>query len=156
MASSPIRIAASLVVAIAAVSLSSHARPEPPRVEPPKAPESSAVRALRQGQSVVLDRATAADLELLPGIGPAIARRIVESRTAEGPFRSVDDLDRVKGIGERTVERLRPFVTVAAGSVGIEDPRDPEPGRDREEVDRGDVPNREHLGTDLATHQELP
>ena len=59
-------------------------------------------------------------LELLPGVGPAIARRIVESRAAEGPFPTVDALDRVKGIGPRTVERLRPFV-----SVGVEDHRDP-------------------------------
>ena len=49
-----------------------------------------------------------AELQRLPGIGPALAKRIVEAR----PFTSVNDLDRVKGIGTVTLEKLRPFVTV--------------------------------------------
>lgn len=112
--SSPIRVAASLVVAMSSVALASHARPEPPRVALPAPPERPATRALREGERIPLDRATAEDLELLPGIGPSIARRIVESRTREGAFETVEQLDRVKGIGPRTVERLRPFVTVSA------------------------------------------
>lgn len=48
------------------------------------------------------------ELQRLPGIGPAMAKRIVEAR----PFTSVDDLDRVKGIGPATMEKLRPFVMV--------------------------------------------
>jgi len=50
-------------------------------------------------------------LESLPGIGPATATAIIDDRVANGPFRSVDDLDRVAGIGPATVERLRPLVT---------------------------------------------
>lgn len=61
-----------------------------------------------------LNTATAAELELLPRIGPALAGRIATDRAARGPFRSVDDLDRVPGIGPRTVERLRPFVLAGA------------------------------------------
>jgi competence protein ComEA len=56
------------------------------------------------------NRDPAADLELLPGIGPVKARRIVESRDKDGPFRSADDLDRVPGIGPATVEALRPWL----------------------------------------------
>jgi DNA uptake protein ComE-like DNA-binding protein len=48
-----------------------------------------------------------AELEALPGIGPVIARRIIEGR----PYRSVEDLDRVKGIGKRRLEEIRPLVT---------------------------------------------
>ncbi|XOV74369.1 MAG: ComEA family DNA-binding protein [Phycisphaerales bacterium] len=44
----------------------------------------------------------------LPRIGPALARRIVEDRAVSGRFASVDDLDRVPGIGPRTVEAIRP------------------------------------------------
>jgi DNA uptake protein ComE-like DNA-binding protein len=55
-----------------------------------------------------VNRATAAELEALPGIGPVIARRIVEGR----PYRSVDDLDRVKGIGPKRLDEIRPLVTV--------------------------------------------
>jgi competence protein ComEA len=61
---------------------------------------------------VDLNTATAAELELLPGIGPALASRIIEHRRANGPFKSVDQLDDVKGIGPRTLERLRPLVKV--------------------------------------------
>ena len=47
------------------------------------------------------------DLEALPGIGPVIARLIIEGR----PYRSVDELDRVKGIGPKRIEKIRPLVT---------------------------------------------
>jgi competence ComEA-like helix-hairpin-helix protein len=53
-----------------------------------------------------LNRATAADLEALPGIGPSMAVRIVEDREANGRFHKVGDLSRVKGLGVATVKRL--------------------------------------------------
>ena len=62
--------------------------------------------ALALGQKLDVDTATAAELEALPGIGPSLAARIVEAR----PFTSVDDLQRVRGIGPKTVERLAPLV----------------------------------------------
>lgn len=58
---------------------------------------------------VDLNRASPAALEALPGIGPALARRIVDTR-AQRPFSSVEDLERVPGIGPATVARLRPLV----------------------------------------------
>jgi len=45
-------------------------------------------------------------------VGPVLAERILEDRKRNGPFRSVEDLRRVKGIGEKTLERLRPHVAV--------------------------------------------
>ena len=60
---------------------------------------------------VDLNRADTTALESLPGVGPALARRIVEARRA-APFRSVDDLLRVRGIGPATLARLRPLVRV--------------------------------------------
>lgn len=59
-----------------------------------------------------INRASAEDLQRLPGIGPALSRRIVEARR-QGPFKSVDDLRRVSGIGPKKLEALRPYVTVA-------------------------------------------
>jgi len=56
--------------------------------------------------------ASAAELERLPGVGPALAARIVEARTRDGPFGSVDDLRRVRGVGGATLERLRPRLAV--------------------------------------------
>jgi len=60
---------------------------------------------------VDVNRASATELEALPGIGPALAGRIVAAR-GERPFSSVDDLGRVRGIGPATLERLRPLVVV--------------------------------------------
>lgn len=48
----------------------------------------------------------------LDGIGDALARRIVADREQNGPFRSIDDLRRVKGIGPKTLERLRPWLSI--------------------------------------------
>ena len=56
--------------------------------------------------------ASAAEFERLPGVGPALAARIVEARARDGPFRSVDDLRRVRGVGEATLARLRPRLAV--------------------------------------------
>lgn len=59
-----------------------------------------------------INDATAEQLESLPGIGPALAQRIIAARR-ERPFSSADDLSRVSGIGPRTLERLRPQIEVA-------------------------------------------
>lgn len=61
---------------------------------------------------VDLNTADVAGLDALPGIGPVLAQRIIDFRTENGPFRSVDDLGEVSGIGDRVLERLRPLVTV--------------------------------------------
>lgn len=58
-----------------------------------------------------LNSASRIHLEALPGIGPTLAERIISDRAANGPYRTVDDLTRVSGIGEATVETLRPLVT---------------------------------------------
>lgn len=60
-----------------------------------------------------LNRATAAELDALPGIGKVLAGRIVEWREREGPFQSVDDLGKVEGIGPALLAKLAPLVTVA-------------------------------------------
>jgi competence protein ComEA len=61
---------------------------------------------------VDLNTATAAELDALPGIGPALAERILQWRETNGPFGTVDDLDAVSGIGPTTMERLRELVSV--------------------------------------------
>lgn len=50
------------------------------------------------------------ELSVLPNIGETLAKRIVDSRNAEGPFADVDDLQRVRGIGPKTLEQLRPYL----------------------------------------------
>jgi competence protein ComEA len=63
-------------------------------------------------EPIDVNRATSDELQALPGIGPTLAGRIVETRGKQ-PFRTVDDLRRVPGIGAKTLDRLRPHVTVA-------------------------------------------
>jgi competence protein ComEA len=62
---------------------------------------------------VDLNRASAAELETLPGIGPAKAAAIIDHREQHGPFRVAGDLREVPGIGERTFQRLAELVTVS-------------------------------------------
>lgn len=59
---------------------------------------------------VDLNMAEWPELAQIPDIGEALARRIVESRELDGPFVNHDDLDRVSGIGPRTIERMRPYL----------------------------------------------
>jgi competence protein ComEA len=59
-----------------------------------------------------LNVATAADLEKLPGVGAAMATRILEYRQKSGGFKKIEELMNVQGIGERNFLRLKPLVTV--------------------------------------------
>jgi competence protein ComEA len=59
-----------------------------------------------------INTATQADLDKLPRIGPKVAQRIVDFRKEHGPFKRVEDLMKVKGIGEKTFARLKDLVTV--------------------------------------------
>jgi len=80
----------------------------------PSARDGGRARPARADDATPLDvnLASAAELERLPGVGPALAARIVDVRAREGPFGSVDDLRRVRGVGVATLERLRPRLAV--------------------------------------------
>ena len=62
--------------------------------------------------AVNINTATAEELDALPGIGPAKAQAIVDHRKQHGPYRSVDDLKNVKGIGAKRLEKMRADITV--------------------------------------------
>ena len=59
-----------------------------------------------------LNRATAEELETLPGIGASKAAAIIEARDAQGGFASLDDLEAVRGVGPALMAKLRPLVVV--------------------------------------------
>jgi competence protein ComEA len=59
-----------------------------------------------------LNRAPLHDLEALPGVGPKLARQIVDFRSQKRPFRSVEELRSIRGIGRKKLEKLRPYVIV--------------------------------------------
>lgn len=74
--------------------------------------QAAAAGADRPAAKVNLNTASAADLDALPGIGPATAEAIIRHREEKGRFRSVSELLDVRGIGEAKLSKLRPLVTV--------------------------------------------
>jgi competence protein ComEA len=76
--------------------------------DPP--PAAAAPPATQPGAPLNVNTASVAELDMLPGIGPALAQRIIEEREANGPYGSVEELARVRGIGASLVEKLRPLV----------------------------------------------
>ena len=82
-----------------------------PAMAEPAAVEKSAAGAAMQG-TVNINTADAAALTLLPGIGPKTADSIVDYRSSIGSFTSIDELVKVKGIGAKTLDKLRPYVSL--------------------------------------------
>ena len=77
--------------------------------------------------TVNVNEAATEQLTLLPRIGPAIAERIVEFRKENGPFKQVEDLLLVRGIGEKTLDLLKPYVSVSGSTTLEEKVRAPRP-----------------------------
>ena len=99
------RTAVALVAFVLVASIAPEAFAAPPSA-PRSAGESPAV-------SVDINTADATTLMTVPGIGKSLAQRIVDFRQKNGAFTKVDDLVKVQGIGERSLERIRPYLVVA-------------------------------------------
>ena len=86
-----------------------------PAVSGSAAPSSGGVSGsgVSSGGPVNLNRAGAAELETLPGIGPVLAAAILRYRQDNGPFQTIDALENVPGIGPKTLQNLRPLITIA-------------------------------------------
>jgi competence ComEA-like helix-hairpin-helix protein len=98
----PVVAATSAATSAGETAAAEPAGPQAPVVAPPA------------GVPLDLNRASARDLDALPGIGPVLAGRIVEHRERNGRYGRVEDLLAVRGIGPRLFARLRPRVTVGA------------------------------------------
>ena len=73
----------------------------------------SGTQLLTLGLPIDLNRASAQDLEAVPGIGPALAKRIVEYRQAHGPFQKIDDLaEKVLGFGPKKMAGIKPYLSI--------------------------------------------
>ena len=84
----------------------------PKKGEAPAAGAGSGSSAQQPGGKLNINSATEADFENLPGIGPVLAQKIVDYRTQHGPFRSIQDLMKVTGIGQKKFDSLQAYVTV--------------------------------------------
>lgn len=67
--------------------------------------------------TVNLNSATKDELVALPGIGPSKAQAIIDYRTQNGPFRSVDEIRKVRGIGEKLFQQIKPELTIAGSGA---------------------------------------
>ena len=85
-------------------------RSEPSKQTEPKKSSGSSERKVTF--PVNINTASKKELDALPGIGEVLAQRIIDYRSANGPFSTVDDLTKVKGIGAKTLEKLKPYATV--------------------------------------------
>lgn len=104
-----------LISAFGAVVVARYeARTHPPVAPAIRAPALQAppreAEALRDGRRLDINRASAAELELLPGVGPSLAQRLVEARTRQGNFRTGEELRKVKGVGAKTLAKLLPYL----------------------------------------------
>ncbi len=101
-----------------------------------------------------INTASAELLDTVPGIGPALAGRILAFREQNGPFRSVGDLERVRGIGPRSLERMAPYLTanrptrwVSSAGGGVSSVRLPD--------GPSPVPSGPRVNLNTATVEEL-
>ncbi|MHB8635584.1 MAG: ComEA family DNA-binding protein [Fimbriimonadaceae bacterium] len=81
----------------------------PPEVAPATTPRRR-TKADPEAGSISLNVGQLADFEALPGVGPAIAQRIIDYRADHGPFQSIDEVRNVKGIGEKRFSRIEPYL----------------------------------------------
>jgi len=81
-----------------------------PKPAPPPAMVTGKQRAI--SNKININSASAKELERLPRVGPVMAQRILSFRNEHGPFHSVEDLKQIKGIGEKTLARIRDRVTI--------------------------------------------
>lgn len=78
----------------------------------PASGSSSPSSSAQTGGLVNINTATQAELETLPGVGPSTAKKIIDDRTANGPFKKKEDLKRVSGIGDKKYASLEASITV--------------------------------------------
>ena len=93
----------------AQVYVPSHARPLPPQITNPSPTLAATARALSTGTPaapVDINTASVEELDRLPGVGPSIAQKIIDGR----PYTKIEDLLRVNGIAQATLEKLRSYV----------------------------------------------
>ena len=76
---------------------------------------------------VNINSATSEELQQVPGIGPATAQKILQMRKSYGPFKSVDDLLAIRGLGQKRLDKMRKYLTVTKATLPKPAPTAPDP-----------------------------
>jgi competence protein ComEA len=105
------RLKVALWAGLATILFALAAHAEPGAANKPAAVASAAVAPAAAGV-VNLNDATSEEIERLPGVGPSKAKAIIEHRHSH-PFKKVEEITKVKGIGRKTFVKLRPYLTLA-------------------------------------------
>jgi len=113
---------ASTVTILALLVAQSHAQSAKPRGQSAQAASAAAGQPAKPAAIVNLNTATAAELEALPGIGAKTAARIVDYRQKKGPFKKIEELMNVQGIGEKSFLKLKPQITLGGNAVASSAP----------------------------------
>lgn len=85
--------------------------PAETRPSPAARPRLTSTGKLQPGETVPINEASSAELQQIPGIGPVLASRIIAEREKQ-PFSSVNDVLRVNGIGQKTLDKIAPYLSV--------------------------------------------
>jgi comEA protein len=109
MARRPIARISLILLAFCAISLTAYAKKKPPAAP------------------INLNTATSEELQLVPGIGPVTAEKILQMRKSYGAFKSVDDLRAVRGIGPKRLEKMRKYLTVGKAASTAKPANAPKP-----------------------------
>ena len=81
-------------------------------VEKPAETKSSSASTQTVSSKININTSSAAELDKLPGIGPTYAQRIIDYRDAHGGFKSISEIQNVKGIGPKTFEKLKDMIEI--------------------------------------------
>ena len=106
---SAVRKSVGIVCILACIALAPLAQAAPARAANP----ATAAGAASKEAPVDVNSASEQQLMSVPGIGASLAKRIVDFRDKNGKFDKVEDLMKVQGIGEKSIEKLRPYLTAA-------------------------------------------
>jgi len=107
---------------------------------------------LRKGDRIDLDTAGAEEIQRLPRIGPGLAARIVADREKNGPFGSLEGLDRVSGVGPSLLEAVRPYAAFSGVPRAV--PVNPREPAHRRRVKARAVSRLTHLGSPVAYQRQ--